>query len=249
MNGIHIITRIGPLKKKKMQGPRITPRDGLDSTVYGRALAMPRIRRFLAQPSKDVQINQLTIHSAFPPEKPLFVTGVLDATSKNHQNPLPGFVLFSDDATSVLLVDNDREVIICVSQDRVAPQQRTVEAVAGILDDDGDVQGQSIKEVKEETGVLLTPDMIKPFAGPGIYSSMGRTTEFVHFRFAEVQIPEQNFKSMLEKQHGDSPLEVIRVVLLPLHDEEAALLTMDPKLIIMRYMYLSLKGCTFCPLK
>jgi ADP-sugar diphosphatase len=59
---------------------------------------------------------------------------------------LPGYVFLRGDAVAVLVLVNDK--ILLVEQYRVPIQQTVIEAPAGMLDESGDFAGVAAKEIE-----------------------------------------------------------------------------------------------------
>ena len=106
---------------------------------------------------------------------------LLDVSIRMNGVKLPGAVLLRGKTVAVLLwyrecLTEDVRVVL-VRQPRVATGYMTWEVPAGMADDNGDLQGQMFKELKEETGLALNMNDLSHHACVAPYTSSGLLDE------------------------------------------------------------------------
>lgn len=88
------------------------------------------------------------------------------------------------DAVAILGITEDEKVVL-IRQYRYAIGDYIYELPAGLVDEGEDIYDTAIREMKEETGLDLTPQKV-PFSR-GFYSSTGMTDESCAIVFGEVK--------------------------------------------------------------
>lgn len=125
---------------------------------------------------EQVTIADVTVLSVFKPGKRiLFLHSHVHATMPHNGQrvALPGIVTFRGISVAALLWcrKDDAVHILLVEQPRVAAGQLVWEAPAGMLDEKT-LSGAMFDEIKEETGLVVGRDMLKPlgnaFSSPGL---------------------------------------------------------------------------------
>ena len=102
--------------------------------------------------------------------------------------------------------------------------------LAGIMNSGGTLIGEAVKELQEETGLVLQGLRSIGELAP----SPGRSTERVQMLRGDVTLSDDKVTELLAKEHGlAAEGEFIRVVLLP-RETGAILATGDPKLVFGR---------------
>lgn len=157
------------------------------------------------------------------------------------------FMLLRGDAVAVLpivtVVEDNKEYIIATEQLRAPTGMNQIEAVAGMMDDNGSVVGQAIVELKEETGIKVEPSELIELGY--YYSSQGIMDEKIHCFFFRKCLTQVEFYELFDKIYGDGEFEAIRLRLMPA-TWETVLGTHDAKMISAFSMYQEhLKHITF----
>lgn len=116
------------------------------------------------------------------------------------------YVFVGTDAVIVLPYDPVRDRVLLVEQVRVgtlvrgAPENWTLEPVAGLIDPAETPEQAARRETLEETGLLLT----KMHTAAGYYPSPGATTEYYHNFVGIADIPDESTGlAGLEEEHED----------------------------------------------
>ena len=155
--------------------------------------------------------------------------------------PVPGAVLLRGDASAVLLVLKcaGEEYTVIVRQPRFAAGlSSTKEIPAGMLDDSGDKEAVAVREVKEETGLVIEKSDLIDLGG--FYPSFGLCDEIIYLFAAEKEISPNELSNLQGRLCGrPEENERIKVELLKLRDLPTS--TGDPKSLFAYWRYFSQK--------
>ena len=118
--------------------------------------------------------------------------------------PVPGIVFIRGASVSILIIlilPNGDRYILLVVQPRIAiGNSEYDEAVAGMMDENGNLVGVAAKEIKEETGLSIVESELIPLGG--IYSSPGGCDEHIELYAYEYSISEEEFLELQGKATG-----------------------------------------------
>jgi ADP-sugar diphosphatase len=109
--------------------------------------------------------------------------------------PVPGIAFIRGNSVSILIIlilPNGEKHILLVVQPRIAIGcSAYIEAVAGMMDENGNFIGVAAKEIKEETGLDIVERDLIPLGG--IYPSPGGCDEYIKLYAYECPISEEEF--------------------------------------------------------
>jgi hypothetical protein len=103
-----------------------------------------------------------------------------------------------------------------------------------MMDDDGVASGVAIKEMEEETGIVVKPDEL--FEIGSYYSSQGIMDEKIRCFFMRRDMDDAQLAELTSKLRGEGDFEAIRLRLIPATWSEI-FKTQDAKLISCYAMY------------
>ncbi|CAD8127746.1 unnamed protein product [Paramecium sonneborni] len=146
---------------------------------------------------------------------------------------LPGFVFLRGDAVAILLLVNKK--MILTQQFRVPVGKFTIEAPAGMMDEQGDFGGVAAKEIKEETGISIQHNEMKYLQD--ILVSPGGSDEVIHLFVVEKQMDETQLQELCQKTHGEEGEGEQIKLLIQDYTWENVLKTQDSKLIAAAAAY------------
>ncbi|MBN1604291.1 MAG: NUDIX hydrolase [Chitinispirillaceae bacterium] len=135
--------------------------------------------------------------------------------------PLPGIVFIRGHASVIVPCIRNRktneELFLIVKQRRIASGQLTIEFPAGMLDDStDDPTGVAIRELQEETGLVISDNEIFPLNSEPLYSSPGASDEAIYFFGCIKEVSDEQFNGFKGKKCGNSDeKEYITVDLAP----------------------------------
>ncbi|KAA6364868.1 MAG: nudix hydrolase [Streblomastix strix] len=136
--------------------------------------------------------------------KIMFVKFKCQAYYMNEPKPIPGIILLRGGAVSCLieLICGDKTFGLLVQQPRLAVGRCTLEAVAGMLDQDK-VSGAVMKEVEEETGIVVQYqdliDRTKCAHGEmlqGMESMVGLSDEYLRLYLCRLSVTSDEMKQL-----------------------------------------------------
>lgn len=121
-----------------------------------------------------------------------------------NDKPVPGIVFIRGASVSILIIlilpNGDKHTLLVV-QPRVAIGCSSyVEAVAGMMDENGNFIGVAAKEIKEETGLTIVESALIPLGG--IYPSPGGCDEYIKLYAYEYHLSEEEFVELQGKATG-----------------------------------------------
>jgi len=118
--------------------------------------------------------------------------------------PVPRIVFIRGDSVSILIIlilPNGNRHILLVVQPRIAiGNSEYDEAVAGMMDENGNLVGVAAKEIKEETGLSIVESELIPLGS--IYPSPGGCDEHIKLYAYEYIISEEEFSELQGKATG-----------------------------------------------
>lgn len=175
-----------------------------------------------------MKIEGIEIRDVFMFNKTVgFITLLMTATSRMYGNRVPGYVVLRGKAVAVLVVVNENKLLL-VEQMRAPVGRYVLETPAGMMDDDQNLYGKVIDEMKEETGLRLDADSLIDLGS--FYPSQGVLDEQIHCYAVHVNLDEEELHQRMEQVHGEEgSTERIRLRLIPA-TIEAVLATQDSKL-------------------
>jgi len=117
---------------------------------------------------------------------------------------VPGIVFIRGASVSILIIlilPNGEKHTLLVVQPRIAIGCSSyIEAVAGMMDENGNFVGVAAKEIKEETGLDIVERDLIPLGG--IYPSPGGCDEYIKLYAYECNISEEEFAELQGKATG-----------------------------------------------
>lgn len=152
----------------------------------------------------------------------LFALVEIDAAdSEGH--PLMPTVLLRGHFVSVMTILIDRETkeeyLLMVRQRRVGNGALFYEHPAGMCDSETDPYEVALKEIHEETGLIITRDDLHLLNKDLLYSSPGLIDEAGYFFFCRIALNRQEIDAFNERETGDSgEHERIRTYICPIAD-------------------------------
>ncbi|CAD8210035.1 unnamed protein product [Paramecium pentaurelia] len=160
-----------------------------------------------------------------------FVNLIVDAYLNGIK--LPGFVFLRGDAVAILLLVNKKMVL--TQQFRVPVGKYTIEAPAGMMDEQGDFGGVAAKEIKEETGISIQHNEMRYLQD--MLVSPGGSDEVIHLFVVEKNMEQKQLDELCKKTHGaEGEGEQIKLVIQDFTWENV-LKTYDSKLIAATAAY------------
>jgi len=131
---------------------------------------------------------------------------------------VPGAVFLRGDAVAVLIVlhAGDRDWVVLTAQPRFPSGEfAAVEIPAGMMDDHGDVVGQAVREVREETGLAMHAAALVPLGE--FFPSGGGSDEKINLYLYEQSATAAEIQAIHGRVAGaPDEHEHIRVLLVPL---------------------------------
>jgi ADP-sugar diphosphatase len=145
---------------------------------------------------------------------------------------LPSYIFLRGHAVGILMFVNDK--LLLTEQYRVPVQETLLEVPAGMIDESGDFIGVAAKEIEEETGIKIKNEDLKLLGS--FYPSPGGCDEQLFMYLCRIKRSEEELKAIMDKIHGDSEHERIRLRLVD-YSPDIILKTKDSKLIYGAYAY------------
>ena len=170
---------------------------------YQAAVASNKFRTWLKNgqvlPS-EIGIRDVKMFGA----NPGFVVGEMKIKYESGK-PAPGYFVVRGGAVTVLVRVNARW-IFGVQQLRGPVLKKIREAVAGMLDENGNLKGAAVAETEEELGITIpSNDLVYLFS---FYTSPGLLDEKVVAYLVDVQVPEERMHQLLTKVTGTADEEI-----------------------------------------
>lgn len=156
----------------------------------------------------------------------LLRTRVEDTLSR----PLPAFALLRGHACIVVTVIENADTGVCkflmLRQRRIGHGRESLEFPAGMLDEDvDDPVGVAVRELQEETGLVVASQDLHSLYDRPLFSSPGLDDEAIHFYTCKVTLPSDRIAALEGSHTGHADEhEYIR---LSLWDREDALKEVD----------------------
>ena len=129
--------------------------------------------------------------------------------------------------------------LILVKQRRIAEGGFTYEHPAGMVDGTITPAQIALQEVKEETGIEITPGQLFPLQnGTRLFPSTGTSDECMYFYFCELVLPKTKIDELNNKNMGtDYEFERITTVVLPFLEAHKKINNTNG--LLLNYLYLS----------
>ena len=132
---------------------------------------------------------------------------------------LPNILFIRGDACVIVPlvknIDSHEERFLMVRQRRIGSGVLSLEFPAGMLDENSDAQSVAIKEMAEETGLLLKQTDLFPLREKKLYSSAGACDEAIFYFGCIINLNDEQFKSLNNRKTGSvSENEHISTVLI-----------------------------------
>jgi ADP-sugar diphosphatase len=137
--------------------------------------------------------------------------------------PLLPIVLLRGNFVSVVIAIKEKETndkyFLLVKQRRVANGAVFYEHPAGMCDSESDPHKVALKEVKEETGLILKKENLQLLWETPLYSSPGLLDEAGYFFYCDIELNSQELSEFKNKQTGaKDENEHIETILCPSND-------------------------------
>ena len=166
----------------------------------------PKVANFLATLKQNVKIDDVkTLSAQYKPNgELLFATLQIDSP-----DILP-YVFIRGDAVVVVVTVNDK-YYLCVEQRRIADGKIHTEFPAGMMDKDNDPLEVVIKELEEETGLVIDKNAVKPMNGAiPLFTSPGACDERIYFFKTSIRMNDEDFQKFQNKfiDNGDEKITV-----------------------------------------
>jgi len=179
------------------------------------------------------------------PNKLGFVKARVIGTDTSTGNAISSVAFVRGSAVSVLLIvnvtglTNTKYVLMC-QQLRIPVGERCFEAPAGMMDSSENISGVMIKEIQEETG-LIVPNASMLMGLGSFYPSPGGCDEEIHLYAWETTVTSEKYAEMCSKVYGvENENEAIKLHFYSMDDFERELSNFkDAKVEIAygRYLY------------
>jgi len=120
-------------------------------------------------------------------------------------------------AVCVHLVGKSQEAFLMVQQQRPVRPEPFYEHPAGMLEPGEDPRTAIVRELAEETGLLVTPDDLTPLRPAPIYPSPGLWHETGYFFALRLQVPDDLIEALSRPHLRHNPDEPLQLIALPPH--------------------------------
>ena len=141
--------------------------------------------------------------TAIAPEKLGFLKLTAKVFDRKTGKPVSGIAFIRGDAVAVLIrvvVESTAHFIMC-RQLRFPVGGYTLEAPAGMMDANADISGVMMKEIAEETG-LVVPNVAELIDLGRIIPSAGGCDESIHLFAWNIELSKEVFDEITRKIHG-----------------------------------------------
>jgi ADP-sugar diphosphatase len=191
------------------------PISGLTPAIYSQIpviLKAPKFQRWFAKIDHTViDLQSITItdvdwfcaQTAIAPQKLGFLKLTAKVFDRKTGKPVPGIAFIRGDAVAVLIrvvVESTAYFIMC-RQLRFPVGGYTLEAPAGMMDASANISGVMIKEIEEETG-LIVPNVGELIDLGRIIPSAGGCDESIHLFSWDTEISKEKYEEITRKIHG-----------------------------------------------
>lgn len=164
-----------------------------------------------------------------------------DILNKMNKKTNPTYILLRGNSVAILVIitnsDDGKQYILITQQLRAPTGGNCFEAVAGMMDHNGDPKFVALEEIKEETGIVAKKEDIT-YLGE-YFTSQGILDEKMKCFLMETSMDTKKIEELTDKYklHGDgSDFESIRLHIIPATWKEV-METKDGKLIASFAMY------------
>lgn len=156
--------------------------------------------------------------------------------------PLPAYALLRGNACVVVTVIKNGETgeskFLMLRQRRIGHGGESLEFPAGMLDEDvDDPIGVAVRELKEETGLEVSRENIRPLCDKPLYSSAGLDDEAIHYFLCELTLTPREIESLDGGETGEA--DEHEYIKLCLWDYEDALRESDSLQVRLAFMLYS----------
>lgn len=175
-------------------------------------LKSPKFQRWFAKIDHSaIDLQSITITdvdwfcapTAISPQKLGFLKVNAKVFDRKTGNPVPGIAFIRGDAVAVLIrvvVESKAYFIMC-RQLRFPVGGYTLEAPAGMIDASANISGVMIKEIEEETG-LVVPNVGELIDLGRIIPSAGGCDESIHLFAWNTEISKETYEKITRNIHG-----------------------------------------------
>ncbi len=127
---------------------------------------------------------------------------------------------------------NKKERLLMVQQRRIASGALTLEFPAGMLDREiKNPPGVAIKELKEETGLDISEDLLFPLSEGPFYTSPGASDEGIYYYGCIIELDDPEYRSFEGRIRGDnSENEYIQITLKTKEEARKQITTLPARL-------------------
>lgn len=137
----------------------------------------------------------------------LYTLVKLDAETPE-KTKMPPVCLIKGDAVSVLVVlideETDKKHVLLVKQRRICDGAENYEHPAGMIDEaDSSPLEVAVRELKEETGLDVKPDEVKPLSNKPLYSASSTSDEALHFFYIERRMNQKDIRALHGRATGE----------------------------------------------
>ena len=180
---------------------------------------------------EKIRVDKLTwfcAPNAKAPEKLGFIYMEVIAKDCRTGKPIPGVVFLRGNAVAididvdVMTEDGlvDSSFSIFTKQIRMGSGHMETEIAAGMMDANGDILGVAVKEINEETG-LVVPNIHEMTYLGEMQPSVGGTHEQISLFYWKTKISQAQFQEMKTKIYGkEDENETIQLILVPCKEKD-----------------------------
>ncbi len=134
---------------------------------------------------------------------------LIHATGKDPDGiPLLPFALLRGSACVIVPIcrhaSNAERRFLMIRQRRIGHGGLSLEFPAGMLDDDPDPLATALRELAEETGIVVTREDLVPLWDKELFSSPGLTDESIHFFTVEVKLSDEAWQALEGQKRGEA---------------------------------------------
>lgn len=171
----------------------------------------------------------------------LFSLLMLDATTPEGQK-IPPICFMKGEVVTILVclidIETQEKYLLLVKQRRIADGAFTYEHPAGMVDGIKTPLEIAVQEVKEETGLVVLPQDLKPLLNnKRLFPSTGTSDECMYLFYTELYLKKEKIESLNNKKTGaDYEQENITTHVLPF--AEAHVLLNNTNCILLSLAYL-----------
>lgn len=208
----------------------IISNESVSADHLDKALSCKKFQDWVLSIDSSIKIKSITFQSIdmFGPVNVGFIK--FKCESYYNDKIVPGIVFMRGSSVSILIVlilPNGQKFVLLVKQPRVAIGKIYMEAVAGMMDGNGNFIGVAAKEIKEETGLEILEENLIPLGS--IIPSPGGCDEQIELYAYEWHISEEEFAELEGKATGC--IEEGEQIVLTTIPYEEVINSNDPKLV------------------